>query len=177
MWREKPRTHITYILGEKQHVSDYDYSSEHVSLISYVALNCKTLECFAGLMRKYCSQRCGPIFTEICKHLLESYDKGDSITINGTKKDKLMALLTNKIATETGIKPIYHDMKCCLPPLEERINSLRYFIQKNKSDKICLQNQGKLIVNWRSTSRMGYSGRQRKHCYVLCHNGTDHNNS
>ncbi|CAF1635758.1 unnamed protein product, partial [Adineta ricciae] len=137
---------------DKQHVPDYDYSSEDVSLISYVALNCKTLECFAGLMRKYCSQRCGPIFTQIFKQLLESYDKGDSITINGTKKDKLMALLTNKIATETGIKPIYHDMKCCLPSFEGRINSLRYFIEKNNSDKICLQNHGKLIVNWRSTS-------------------------
>ncbi|CAF0807057.1 unnamed protein product [Adineta steineri] len=153
---------------DKQHVSDYDYSSENVSLISYVALNCKTIICFAGLMRKYCSQRCGPIFTQIFKQLLELYDKDDSITINATKKDKLIALLTNKIKTETGIKPIYHDMECCLPPFEGRINSLRYFIEKNKSNKICLQNHGKLVVNWRSTSLTGYGGRQRKHCYVLC---------
>ncbi|CAF1216812.1 unnamed protein product, partial [Didymodactylos carnosus] len=94
--------------GAKERTVNYDCSSENVHLVSYVILNCKTLEGFGGLMRKYCSQRCGPIFTEVIKQLI-LLDDDDNNTVAVTKKDKLAALFRNQISTATVEKPLYED--------------------------------------------------------------------
>ncbi|CAF1103948.1 unnamed protein product, partial [Didymodactylos carnosus] len=96
--------------GAKVRTVNYDCSSENVRLVSYVILNCKTLEGFGGLMRKYCLQRCGPIFTEVIKQLiLLDDDDDDNNTVAVTKKDKLAALFRNQISTATVEKPLYED--------------------------------------------------------------------
>ncbi|CAF1609009.1 unnamed protein product, partial [Didymodactylos carnosus] len=90
---------------------NYDCSSENVRLVSYLILNCKTLEGFGGLMRKYCLQRCGPIFTEVVKQLilLDDDDDDDNNTVAVTKTDKLAAPFRNQISTATVEKPLYKD--------------------------------------------------------------------
>lgn len=150
----------------------YDDSSENVRLVSYVALNCKTLEGFAGVMRKYCPNRRGPIFTEVFRQLLVSFDNGDHDTVDtATKKEKLMALLVNHVSTATATKAIYEDMNQCysLPSLDGTLRSLRQFIDYMGVDQIGLQNRGKLAVYCRGISLMQerQSRRKRNHRYVL----------
>ncbi|CAF4769731.1 unnamed protein product, partial [Rotaria sp. Silwood2] len=139
-----------YILGEKERVVAHDYlESVHlVPLVSHAALNYKTLEGFAGVMRKYCPGRRGPIFSEVFIQLLESYDKGEGETVGtATKKEKLMALLKNQISTTTGTKVIYEDMDQChsLPSLDEQLRSLLRFIDEKEVEQIALQNRGRLV--------------------------------
>ena len=161
-----------YTLGGKERAVDYDYSSENVRLVSYVALNCKTREGFAGVMRKYCPNRRGPVFTAVFRQLLVSYDDGDDDTTGTvTKEEKLMALLENQISTATATKAIYSDMNQCysLPSLDGQLRSLRQFIDEKKVDQIALQNRGKLAVYCRGISLMQdrQSRRKRNHRYVL----------
>jgi hypothetical protein len=164
--------YLMHILDEKQHAVDYDQSLESVRLISHVALNCKTLEGFAGVMRKYCSNRRGPIFTEIFRQLLVLYDNvDDNIVGTATKEKKLMALLENQISTSTATKAIYNDMNRCylLSSLGERLRSLRHFIDQMEVDQIALQNRGKLAVYCRgiSLTEERQSRRKRNHRYIL----------
>jgi hypothetical protein len=161
-----------YILGEKERAVDYDCSSENIRLVSHVALNSKTLEGFAGVMRKYCSKRRGPIFTEVFIQLLDSFDDGNNDTVGtATKEEKLMALLENQISTTTATKAIYEDMGRCysLPSLDGQLRSLRRFVDEQKVDQIALQNRGKLAVYCRGISLMQerQSRRKRNHRYVL----------
>jgi len=145
--------------SEKERVVAHDYSeSVHlvhlVHLVSHVALNCKTLEGFAGVMRKYCPNRHGPIFSEVFIRLLESYDEGEGDTVGtATEKEKLMALLKNQISTTTATKVIYEDMDQChsLPSLDEQLRSLRRFIDEKEVEQIGLQNRGRLVVYCRRT--------------------------
>jgi hypothetical protein len=139
------------ILGEKQRVVAHeDLESAHlVGLVRDVALNCKTLEGFGGVMRKYCPNHRGPIFSEVFIRLLELYDKGEDDTVGtATKKEKLMALLKNQISTTTVTEVIYEDMDQChsLPCLDEQLRSLRRFIDEKKVEQIGLQNRGRLVV-------------------------------
>ncbi|CAF1525258.1 unnamed protein product, partial [Adineta steineri] len=125
-----------------------------VRLASHAALNCKTLEGFAGVMRKYCPNRRGPIFSEIFIRLVEAYDQGEGDTDGtATKKEKLMALLKNQISTTTATKVIYEDMDQChsLPSLDDALKSLRRFIDEKEIEEIGLQNRGRLVVYCRRT--------------------------
>ncbi|CAF2121226.1 unnamed protein product [Rotaria magnacalcarata] len=142
--------------SEKERAVAHDYSeSVHlVHLVSHVAKNCKTLEGFAGVMRKYCPSRRGPIFSEVFIRLVESYDEGEGDTVGTvTKKEKLIALLKNQISTTTATKVIYDDMDQChsLPSLDEQLRSLRRFIDEKKVEQIGLQNRGRLVVYCRRT--------------------------
>lgn len=160
---------MVYISGGKEHAATYDYSSENVRLVSYVALNCKTLEGFAGVMRKYCSNRRGPIFTDVFRQLLASY--GDSNPVDAaTKKQKLMALLENHVSTATATKAIYEDMNQCYSlSLDGQLKGLEQFIDGMNVDQIGLQNRGKLAVYCRGISLTPerQSRRKRNHRYVL----------
>ena len=123
-------------------------------------------------MRKYCSNHRGPIFTEVFRQLLVSYDDGDDDTVDtATKEAKLMALLENNVSTATATKAIYEDMNQCysLPSLDGPLRSLRQFIDEKKVDQIGLQNRGKLAVYCRGVSLMQerQSRRKRNHRYVL----------
>ncbi|CAF1483194.1 unnamed protein product, partial [Adineta steineri] len=133
---------------EKERAVAHDYS-ESVQLVSHTALNCKTLEGYAGIMRKYSPNRRGPIFSEVFIRLVESYDQGEGgIVGTATKKEKLMASLKNQISTMTATKVIYEDMDQChsLPSLDDELKSLRRFIDEKKIEEIGLQNRGRLVV-------------------------------
>ncbi|CAF1040699.1 unnamed protein product [Adineta steineri] len=136
-------------------VAHEDMESVHlVRLVSHAALNCKTLEGFAGVMRKYCPNRRGPIFSEVFIRLVEAYDQGDGDTVGtATKKEKLMALLKNQISTTTATKVIYEDMDQChsLPSVDDALKSLRRFTDEKEIEEIGLQNRGRLVVYCRRT--------------------------
>jgi hypothetical protein len=145
-----------YIVGAKEVVIAHDNSeSVHlVRLVSHVALNCKTLEGFAGVMRKYCPNRRGLIFSEVFIALLNSYDKSEGDTVDrATRKEKLVALLKNQISTTTPPEVIYQDMEQChsLPSLDEKLSSLQRFIDEKQVEEVALQNRGRLIVSCRKT--------------------------
>ncbi|CAF1418614.1 unnamed protein product [Rotaria sordida] len=159
--------------GNKEDVIDYDDSSENVRLVSYVVLRCKTLEGFAGLMRKYCSKCRGPIFTEIFKQLLLTYDnENNDTTVGATNKDKLVALLTNQISTQTIPKRIYENMAqhYCSPHLYGRLSDLRKFIDEKQVDQIEFHIFEKIVIYCCGTSLMPHrnSKRRRIHHYKLC---------
>lgn len=160
-----------YILGGKERTIGYDYSWNIIPLVSKVALNCKTLEGFAGVMRKYCSDRRGPLFSKVFLELLDSYDEGESDTVDtATKKDKLEALLKNQISTTTAAKAIYEDMDQCnsLPLLDEQLRSLRQFIDEKEVEQIGLQNRGRLVVYCRRTlMEERQNPRKRNYRYFL----------
>lgn len=113
------------------------------------------MEGFAGVMRKYCPDRCGSIFSEVFIRLLESYDESDVDNVGrATKKEKLMALLKNQIPTTTiTTNVIYGDMGQChaIPSFDEQLRSLRRFIDEKKVEQIRLQNRGRLVVYCRKT--------------------------
>lgn len=159
-----------HTLGEKQRAVIKD-DSETDRLIIYVALNCKTLEGFAGIMRKYCSNRRGPIFSEVFRALIVSYDGNDDNTVGtATKKEKLMALLKNQVSTATSTQMIYDDMDQCdsLPSMDEELRSLRRFIDEKKVEQVGLQNRGRLVVYCRRTLMQDrQSSRKRNYRYFL----------
>ncbi|CAF1606828.1 unnamed protein product [Adineta ricciae] len=141
------------ILGEKQSTVAHNYGIDS-HLVIYVALNCKTLEGFAGVMQKYCPDRRGYIFSQVFIQLLESFDKNEDDTVDGaTKKEKLMALLKNQISTTMSTKVIYKDMEEChsLPSIDEQLCKLRRFIDEKKVEELTLRNEGRLIVYCRKT--------------------------
>ncbi|UJR12761.1 hypothetical protein I4U23_016935 [Adineta vaga] len=139
--------------SEKEPVISH-YSWENVRLAISAALNCKTLEGFAGIMCKYCPDRSDGLFSAIFLQLLESYDKNEGDTDGtATKKEKLMALLKNQISTKTSTKVIYNDMDQCdsIPSFDEALRSLRQFIDEKKVEDVALQNRGRLVVYCRRT--------------------------
>ena len=168
-----------YILGEKERVVAHDHlESVHlVGLVSDVALNCKTLEGFGGVMRKYCPNRRGPIFSKVFLRLLELYDEDESegqsehdTAGTATKKEKLMAFLKNQISTTTATKVIYEDMDQChsLPSVDQQLRSFRRFIDEKKVEQIGLQNRGRLLFYCRRTLMEDrQSRRKRNYRYFL----------
>ncbi|CAF3984380.1 unnamed protein product [Rotaria sp. Silwood1] len=171
------KENILSTIDERLHTAttdtnDYDCSSESVRLVTYVALNCKTLEGFAGLMRKYCSKRRGPIFTEVFKQLLPPYkDESDNIHVGVTKEDKLIALLSNTISTTITTKPIYHDMKQYdRSHFDGLIDALSWFIKQNNVYNIKYLIVRKPIVygiGISTVSDQSGSRKKTKHRYVL----------
>lgn len=143
-----------YILGEKEPVAAHGYS-ESGYLVRNFALQCKTLEGFAGAMRKYCPDRRGSVFSEVFIDLLEAFDKseGEKTVGRATKTEKFIALLKNQVSTATSTKAIYEDMQQCgsLPSIDERIRSLQQFIDEKEVEEIGLQNRGRLVVYCRKT--------------------------
>ena len=160
-----------YILGEKERATSDDYSQKIAPLVIHIALNCKTLEGFGGVMRKYCSDRRGPIFSEVFIQLLVSYDKNEGNSVGRTtKKDKLVALLKNQISTTTTLKAVYEDMaqSNSIPSLDEQLRSLRQFIHQKKVSQVSLQNLGRLVIYCRRTLMEDrQSSRKRNYRYFL----------
>ncbi|CAF3411667.1 unnamed protein product [Rotaria socialis] len=156
----------------KDETIGFDESLENIRLVSYVALNCKTLEGFAGVMRKYCPQHRGPIFTEIFKKLLLSFDSKDNdAEVTVTNKDKLIALLANKISTSTTTKKVYNNMPnhYCSPNFQQRLWDLRDYLERKNVAKIELRIIDKIVIYSRRVSPItGRScSRGRKLRYIL----------
>ena len=160
-----------HTLGEKEPVTTH-YSSGSIDLVRDAALNCKTLEGFAGVMRRYCPDRRGPIFSEVFLQLLESYDERaeDDTVSRATKREKFMALLKNQITTTASTKVIYADMDQghSLPPLDERLISLRQFIYDKEVEEVKLEYRGRLVVYCRKTLTADLQcSRKRNYRYFL----------
>lgn len=159
------------ILGGKERATGHDDSQRIAPLVINIALNCKTLEGFAGVMRKYCSDRRGSVFSDIFIQLLDSYDKDEADTVGRTtKKDKLVTLLKNQVTTTTATKAVYEDMDQCdsLPSLDEQLKSLRRFIHEKKVTQVGLQNRERLVVYCRRTLMEDrQSRRKRNYRYFL----------
>jgi hypothetical protein len=78
------------IQGDRNSTTIYNYSDENAQIVSYKIITAKTLKGFAGLMLKYCPKRNGIFFDRVINKLLH-----DELAF--MVKDKLVALLTNKI--------------------------------------------------------------------------------
>ena len=137
-------------------------SSEGIRVVTYKILTAKTLEGFGGLMRKYCPRRCGPVFNQVIKELLDS---SDSNTVQDkTKavliKEKLIALLTNEIE----VTPLYKGEMttlCWQPLADVDVNKLADIVGKETFSQIEKKNRGQRVLHCYRISnianRHGYS--------------------
>ena len=108
-------------------------------------LNAKTLDGFGGLLRKYCPKRNNQVFTELIKNLLKATDINDNVN-NSLNKDKLIALMTNKV----GNSLLYNNemAKFCWQPLMDvDINMLEKIVGAEEFRKIEQENMGKTVLH------------------------------
>lgn len=128
----------------------FNFTPETIRTITYAMLNAKTLEGFAGLLRKYCPKRCNQVFTELIKNLLITSDIDHNIK-NSLNREKLVALLTNQV----GNTVLYNNeiAKFCWQPLQDvDIDILENIVGKDEFKKIEQENLGKLVVHCYRTS-------------------------
>ena len=93
------------IQGNRDHSVTFDMTPEAMQVVVYKLLTTKTLEGFAGLLRKYCPKRFGPIFKEVVQQLvtLPESDLSDPSAKVYRNRDKLLVLITN----EVGYSKVY----------------------------------------------------------------------
>lgn len=87
------------IQGNRDHSVTFDITPEAIRVVTYKLLTAKTLEGFAGLLRKYCPKRFGPIFKEVLQKLV-TLPESDLSNTSGEaflNREKLLVLLTNEI--------------------------------------------------------------------------------
>ncbi|GAM22359.1 hypothetical protein SAMD00019534_055340 [Acytostelium subglobosum LB1] len=113
---------------------------KNIDIIVYKTSQCKTIEGFGGLMRKYCSSWTGPIFLAIVQGLLD--------TNAPLKKEKLCALLSNSI----NDKPLftrYGMVDLVYQPFPATLNKIRHAIGVNKLSSIENANikEGKRVLH------------------------------
>jgi hypothetical protein len=87
------------IQGNREHSVTFDMTPEAIQVVTYKLLTAKTLEGFAGLLRKYCPKRFGPIFKGLLQQLVtlpqsELSDPSGKAYLN---RDKLLVLITNEV--------------------------------------------------------------------------------
>lgn len=82
--------------GSFHNMTQYDWTPENVELVAQKALQFRSVRAFAGLMRKYCVRRCGPVFDAVVKGLLAE-------SAGVARREKLIALMTNMV----GYTPFY----------------------------------------------------------------------
>ncbi|UJR19527.1 hypothetical protein I4U23_022657 [Adineta vaga] len=87
------------IQGNRDHSVTFDITSEAIRVVTYKLLTARTLEGFAGLLRKYCPKRFGPIFKEVLQKLvtLPESDLSDTSGKAFLNREKLAVLMTNEI--------------------------------------------------------------------------------
>lgn len=93
------------IQGNRDHSVTFDMTPEAIQVVTYKLLTAKTLEGFAGLLRKYCPKRFGPIFKELLQQLvtLPESDLNNPAGKAYRNRDKLLVLITN----EVGLSKVY----------------------------------------------------------------------
>ena len=93
------------IQGNRDHSVTFDMTPDAIQVVTYKLLTAKTLEGFAGLLRKYCPKRFGPIFKEVLQKLatLPESELSDASGKAYRNRDKLLVLLTN----EVGYSKVY----------------------------------------------------------------------
>ncbi|CAF1290456.1 unnamed protein product [Didymodactylos carnosus] len=131
--------------GSSSNLIKLDLTPENIRVVTYKITNTKTLEGFGGLMRKYCPERHGEIFTEVIKSLLSSSVSQQCEGSSISNKDKLIALLTNQV----GYSPLYNNLRdFCWQPLKDvDINVLRQIVGVKELKKIEDDNSGKKVVH------------------------------
>jgi hypothetical protein len=149
------------IQGSPDQTTLIDNNPENIAVITFKALECKTLEGFAGLLRKYCPNRYGPIFLSIVKGLVQ---QGLNVNNNNTSPpnaaEKLISLLTNKINNTVFYK--YNGLETyCWQPLSDVIENIRKIVGLSTLQRIEQENLGKRVV----------------HCYRLSNLPNRHRNS
>ena len=111
-------------------------------------LTTKTLEGFGGLLRRYCPERCGPIFTEVIKKLLTSSETNQAEAVVNTvmNKEKLVALLTNRV----GNSQLYNNKMrhiCWQPLADVDIDRLAEIVGEAELKRIEKENLGKRVLH------------------------------
>lgn len=124
-------------------------------MVNYKLLTAKTLEGFGGLLRKYCAERCGPVFTELIKNLLIV---PPVINGAGLNKEKLVALLTNQV----GNARLYTNeiSRFVWQPIADvDIDQLARIAGEDELKKIENDNRGKPVVHcYRVSNKSNHHG-------------------
>jgi len=136
--------------GDRKNTTSFHLTTETIRTIVYVMLNSKTLEGFAGLLRKYCPKRCGPIFTELIKQLMDSSGE--------LYKEKLIALLTNTVSHSR----LYNNeiSKFCWQPLADvDVDTLERLVGINELKQIEKDNLNKPVLHcYRTSNKLNQHG-------------------
>ncbi|CAF1268374.1 unnamed protein product [Adineta steineri] len=143
--------------GNRDNSTIFNFTPETIRIITYKILTAKTLEGFAGLLRKYCPKRCGPVFTESIKNfmILPQTDENNVLI-----KEKLIALLTNTV----GYSRLYNNQMsnfCWQPLADVDISLLEKIIGQDELKKIEQDNRGKKVL----------------HCYRTINKANQHGHS
>lgn len=134
-----------FSLGSRDNLVRFNLTPETIRIVIYACLNTKTLEGFSGLLRKYCPKRCGPVFSEIIKNLLIISETNEDVNI-ASKKDKLTALLTNKV----GHSRLYNNEMsryCWQPLIDVDIKLLASIVGQKELQEIEKENRGKDVLH------------------------------
>lgn len=134
----------------------FHFTEETIRIVNYKLLTAKTLEGFGGLLRKYCPERCGPVFTALIKNLLATPSIVDGTVLN---REKLIALLTNTV----GHSRLYENTdvsKFVWQPLADvNIDQLARIVGEDDLKKIERDNSGKPVVHcYRISNKMNHHG-------------------
>lgn len=138
----------------------YTLNDMNVELVANKAVNCKTIEGFAGILRKYCPTRCGLIYNEIIIKLL------DAKSIVVLRKEKLYGLLSNHpFALADGSERygqlyIGEQEKTCWKPSLTQLNRLKEILGDESITKIEKDNISK---NLTVRHRYRESGKPNRH--------------
>ncbi|CAF1362928.1 unnamed protein product [Adineta steineri] len=143
--------------GNRDNSTIFNFTPETIRIITYKVLTAKTLEGFAGLLRKYCPKRCGPVFTESIKNfmILPQTDENNVLI-----KEKLIALLTNTV----GYSRLYDNQMsnfCWQPLADVDISLLEKIVGQDELKKIEQDNRGKKVL----------------HCYRTINKANQHGHS
>ena len=122
--------------GPTKNTVTYTLNDGNIELVANKACSCKTIEGFSGIMRKYCSSRCGVIFNKIVTKLLDI--KTDVVL----RKEKLYGLLSNHPFALADGSERYGKMyigpmeKTCWKPSHKQLNRLKEILGEPSVDKI-----------------------------------------
>ena len=118
----------------------------------------KTLEGFAGLLRKYCLHRCGPFFTELIRKLVVLPASTSSSSDPVLKKEKLVALMTNQV----GYSQLYNNKisRFCWQPLADvNIDTLETIVGQGEFRSIESANRGNPVLHcYRTSNKSNHHG-------------------
>ena len=151
--------------GDRDDNITRNYTPEQIRIVSYKILTAKTLEGFAGLMRRYCSKRCGSLFMEVVKNLMNSSQGTGNLNVI-LNKEKLVALLTNEI----GYSRLYVNevSSFCWQPLTNvDIDQLSRIVGKEEFDRIERNNLNKPVLHcYRLPNKSNRSGHSNFRPYM-----------
>lgn len=128
--------------GSIKNLISYDWTPENKRVVINKILNTKTLKGFAGLMLKYCPDRCGAIINSVSNYLISCKNiDGEELDIDH-RKEMLKALLSNMVDYSKFYTKLDHQ---CWVPLTG-MHKLRDIIG-SELDTIEQQHIGKRVLH------------------------------